>query len=210
MIRVAMVAPAMAVRAGLRAMLNDDEIIEVIADAAALQDLAPLRSEIDVLVVDAREVDRSDLESALRSDSTPGILFLVGEELHPVQDLDGLAVRSWGFVSLDASTDELLAAIGALNEGMLVGAPDLMKALLFSQPESERLLTDFMPESLTGRENEVLQLLAQGLANKQIALALNISEHTVKFHISAIFGKLGATNRTEAVRLGIQTGLIVI
>jgi DNA-binding NarL/FixJ family response regulator len=191
-------------------MLNDDEKVEVITDGATLQDLTPLQSEIDVLLVDAREVDRSDLESALRSDITPGILFLVGEELVPVQDLDGLALRSWGFVSLDSSTDELLAAIGALNEGMLVGSPDLMKALMFSQPETERQFADSLPESLSGRENEVLQLLAQGLANKQIALALNISEHTVKFHISAIYGKLGATSRTEAVRLGIQTGLIVI
>ena len=56
----------------------------------------------------------------------------------------------------------------------------------------------------------MLQLLAQGLANKQIALALGISEHTVKFHISSIYAKLGATNRAEAVRLGVLRGLIVL
>jgi DNA-binding NarL/FixJ family response regulator len=56
----------------------------------------------------------------------------------------------------------------------------------------------------------VLQLLAHGLANKQIALALNISEHTVKFHVSSIYNKLGATNRTEAVRAGVQRGLVVL
>jgi DNA-binding NarL/FixJ family response regulator len=65
-------------------------------------------------------------------------------------------------------------------------------------------------EPLTEREIQVLQLLARGLANKQIAVSLEISEHTVKFHVSSIYAKLGVTNRTEAVRSGIQHGLIVL
>jgi DNA-binding NarL/FixJ family response regulator len=65
-------------------------------------------------------------------------------------------------------------------------------------------------EPLTARETEVLQLLAQGLANKQIAVALGISEHTVKFHISSIYGKLEVTNRTEAVRAGARRGLVLL
>jgi DNA-binding NarL/FixJ family response regulator len=85
-----------------------------------------------------------------------------------------------------------------------------MKPLLFQHPDSERLAGEPLLEALTERENEVLQLLAQGLANKQIALALGISEHTVKFHISAIYAKLGANNRTEAVRLGVQRGLVIL
>jgi DNA-binding NarL/FixJ family response regulator len=63
---------------------------------------------------------------------------------------------------------------------------------------------------LTERESQVLQLLAHGLANKQIALALSISEHTVKFHVSSIYTKLRASNRTEAVRAGVQRGLVVL
>jgi NarL family two-component system response regulator YdfI len=63
---------------------------------------------------------------------------------------------------------------------------------------------------LTEREGQVLQCIAQGLANKQIAVALGISEHTVKFHLSSIYSKLGATNRTEAVRLGTLQGIIVL
>jgi DNA-binding NarL/FixJ family response regulator len=55
---------------------------------------------------------------------------------------------------------------------------------------------------------EVIQLMAQGLANKQIALALGISEHTVKFHLSSLYAKLGISSRTEAVRRGIELGLI--
>ena len=65
-------------------------------------------------------------------------------------------------------------------------------------------------EALTPRELEVLEALAQGLSNKAIASRLDISEHTVKFHVSAIFGKLGAENRTDAVRRGVRLGLITL
>jgi DNA-binding NarL/FixJ family response regulator len=63
-------------------------------------------------------------------------------------------------------------------------------------------------ETLTGREQEVLQLLAEGKANKEIAAALVISERTVKFHVSSILSKLGAGNRTEAVRVAVQRGIV--
>lgn len=69
---------------------------------------------------------------------------------------------------------------------------------------------DPLVDPLTDREAEVLQLLARGMANKQIALELGISEHTVKFHISSIYTKLGAGNRTEAVRLGVRRGLVLL
>ncbi|MFM8426566.1 MAG: response regulator transcription factor, partial [Chloroflexota bacterium] len=65
-----------------------------------------------------------------------------------------------------------------------------------------------LTEPLTAREKEVLQHMAEGLANKQIALTLGISEHTVKFHLSALYAKLGAASRTEAVKRGIELGLI--
>ncbi len=65
-------------------------------------------------------------------------------------------------------------------------------------------------EQLTARELQVLQLLARGLPNKQIALQLGISEHTVKFHVSSIYARLGVSSRTEAVRRGVQQGLVVL
>jgi two-component system, NarL family, response regulator YdfI len=64
------------------------------------------------------------------------------------------------------------------------------------------------PEELTPRETEVLRLLADGLPNREIAERLHISEHTIKFHIRSILGKLGASSRTEAVTLGFRSGLI--
>ena len=67
---------------------------------------------------------------------------------------------------------------------------------------------DPLAESLTPRESEVLRLLADGLGNKEIAARMNVSEHTVKFHIRSILGKLGASSRTEAVSRGLRSGLI--
>jgi len=76
------------------------------------------------------------------------------------------------------------------------------------QPVSQPLAE--LPEPLTRREREVLQMLAAGLANKGIAARLNISDHTAKFHVAAILGKLGAATRTEAVALGIRRGLVLL
>ncbi len=65
-------------------------------------------------------------------------------------------------------------------------------------------------EPLTARETEVLTMLAEGLGNKRIAARLGISEHTVKFHVASVLGKLSATSRTEAVTIGVRAGLIMI
>ena len=182
----------------------------MIAEAATLLDLTPLPAETDVLILESVEVEASDLEAALHSSNTPAILFLVSAEPISTHWMDDLPVRSWGVLSLEASAEELLAAIGALHEGLIAGAPELIRPRLFQLPDAERLAEEPLLEPLTERENEVLQLLAQGLANKQIALKLGISEHTAKFHISSIYAKLGATNRTEAVRIGLLQGLVLL
>ncbi len=124
------------------------------------------------------------------------------------RSLTSLPVRAWGLLPPDTGEEELLAAVFAVHEGLLAAAPALMQSLL--GPATELSDAEELVEELTEREGEVLQLLAQGMANKQIALRLGISEHTVKFHVSAIYGKLGVTNRTEAVRRGARLGLIVL
>ena len=108
---------------------------------------------------------------------------------------------AWGILPLDASAEELLAAIHALSQGLIVGE----RSLLFAA-EEETLASN----PLTDRETEVLNLLSKGLANKQIAIALAISEHTVKFHVSSIYTKLNVTNRTEAVHEGLRGGWIAL
>jgi DNA-binding NarL/FixJ family response regulator len=95
-----------------------------------------------------------------------------------------------------------------VGEGLWVGAPSLVGDLIRLSGRRESSSEDSLVEPLTARELEVIQLMAQGLANKQIALALSISEHTVKFHLSSLYAKLGISSRTEAVKRGIELGLI--
>jgi DNA-binding NarL/FixJ family response regulator len=109
----------------------------------------------------------------------------------------------WGVLPTDASAEELNAAIHALSQGLIVGTATL---LFESDSESEPLSHG----PLTDREAEVLGLVAKGMANKQIAVALGISEHTVKFHVSSIYSKLNVTNRTEAVREGLRGGWVAL
>jgi DNA-binding NarL/FixJ family response regulator len=111
-----------------------------------------------------------------------------------------------GLLLRDMDTDKLVAAAQAVANGLVVVEPKLTVSLL---PATES--DDFIPdEQLTPREMEVLQRLAEGLTNKAIAQELGISEHTVKFHVNAIMGKLQAQSRTEAVVRATRLGLILL
>jgi len=133
------------------------------------------------------------------SETQAAILFLSDDQLN-VREMRRLA-RVWGILPTDVSAEELTAAVHALSQGLIVGT-----ATLLFESESEPLARG----PLTDRELEVLGLLSKGLANKQIAVALGISEHTVKFHVSSIYTKLNVTNRTEAVRAGLRGGWIAL
>jgi DNA-binding NarL/FixJ family response regulator len=104
-----------------------------------------------------------------------------------------------GLLREDAPCDQIVQAIKAVAAGLTVF--DSLAEPQSSEEESP-------PEELTPRETEVLRLLADGLGNKDIAVKLGISEHTIKFHIRSILGKLGAGSRTEAVTRGLRSGLI--
>jgi DNA-binding NarL/FixJ family response regulator len=209
LIHVVVIAPTLAIRTGLRALLESDESIEVIAEAPSLDSPDTASPEADVFVISGEAAGREALEQALASlDETIGVLILA-DQPDSVEPLTGLPVRAWGLLPLDASMEELSAAVYAVQEGLVVGAPPLLEPLL-SRPLTISDDSAAVTEALTEREAEVLEYLAQGLANKQIAAVLTISEHTVKFHVSSIYSKLGATNRAEAVRLGARQGLIVL
>jgi two-component system, NarL family, response regulator YdfI len=105
---------------------------------------------------------------------------------------------------------QIVASIEAASQGLVVVHP--ADAEVFAAPgarTSEDIARTFA-EPLTQREIEVLRLLAEGFANKEIAARLKLSEHTVKFHVASIMGKLGASSRTEAVTLGIRSGIVMI
>lgn len=219
MIRAVVVAPILAVRTGLRALLSyqgalDDmapsSSVEVAEEATTLAELDNLQPEVDVLVVSSDAFSPKELERLLRDRPGQVGLLLLASDSVGLQSLLDAPLRSWGILSLDATAEELAATILAIHEGLIVGAPALLDPALSRAWNPEDGASQVSFEPLTERETEVLQLLAQGLANKQIAVALGISEHTVKFHVSSLYSKLGATNRTEAVRLGIQSGLVLL
>ncbi|HJW91156.1 MAG TPA: response regulator transcription factor [Anaerolineales bacterium] len=210
LIKVLIIAPALAVRTGLRTLFGSMIGIEVIGESASLADLPGVPPETDVLVIAADSPTQMDLRQALQGSESVALLWLVQGGSRAAQVLVDLPARAWGILPLDTSAEELAAAVQALAEGLLVGSPALLKPLLARSRLEQEADEEPLIEPLTEREGQVLQLLAQGLANKQMALNLGISEHTVKFHVSAIYAKLGAANRTEAVRLGVQKGLVVL
>jgi DNA-binding NarL/FixJ family response regulator len=112
----------------------------------------------------------------------------------------------------DVSTAQLQAAVSAVAQGLIVLSTMQAEYMLEERRTAE--FGDINPilpgEALTIREREVLELLGQGLPNKLIARKLQISEHTVKFHVSSIYAKLGATSRTDAVSRGVRRGLITL
>jgi len=191
-IRVLLDVSSPALRAGLRALLSSDKTIKVVASPDSMDDEA----EADVVITSASTASVSSLEEGPVSAAT---LFLSDGPVN-VRERRRFP-HVWGILPADASAEELTAAVHALSQGLIVGAP----ALLF---ESENGPLERGP--LTERESEVLGLLAKGLANKQIAVELGISDHTVKFHVSSIYQKLGVTNRTEAVREGLRGGWIAL
>lgn len=175
-------------------------------------DIKVVGETVDLASVNENETDVAVFASVssvrlLESKPAVAILFLT-DDIQSVRSVLNSSSQAWGVLSSDASEDELAAAVHAVGEGLWVGAPALVGALLRTSGRRESSSEDSLIEPLTAREMEVLQRMAQGLANKQIALSLGISDHTVKFHLSSLYAKLGTSSRTETVRRGIELGLI--
>jgi DNA-binding NarL/FixJ family response regulator len=200
LIRVTIVSPNSALRIGLRELLSRQPDIKVVGETVDLESVNEMETEVLVLA----SVSSARL---LESKSTFAILFLT-DNIESVRGVLNSNARAWGVLSPDATEDELVAAVRAVGEGLWVGAPGLVQSLIRLPGRRESSDEESLIEPLTAREMEVIQLMAQGLANKQIALSLGISEHTVKFHLSSLYAKLGISSRTEAVKRGIELGLI--
>lgn len=219
MIRVVLLCSSPAIRMGLRRMLEmagagGKPEIEVVFESESLDEIGSGGLYFDVLLVVADEpISGQDvLEMAgLFTWVNSGFSLLIITDSPTTglvtADLEG---RAWGVISLEAAAPELIAAVRAVHEGLFVASPSLIGAQLNHIPEVMINAGGETAVDLTDRESQVLQLLVRGLANKQIASELAISEHTVKFHVSAIYSKLGAANRAEAVRIGMQSGLVVL
>jgi DNA-binding NarL/FixJ family response regulator len=110
-------------------------------------------------------------------------------------------IKIYSVIPLEVTAHQLVTAIAATVAGFAVTVP---------RPPATPANVMRIAEELTAREVEVLRLMARGQTNKQLAVQLNISEHTVKFHVSSVLAKLGAQTRTEAVTIGMTRGLVAI
>lgn len=198
MIRVAILAPALALRIGLHEVLRGLPEVEMVADSALPQELP----QADVWVLTS-----ADFIDELNEEQSPPLLLVTGNPQEAAR-LAGWPV--WGILPVDASAEEFSAVLHALAEGLWAGSPALVQSLLERHHLPMLEQAEQVVDPLTERERQVLQLTAQGLANKQIAASLEISENTVKFHLSSLYAKLGVTSRTEAVRAGARRGWVVL
>jgi len=187
------------------------EIVGIGDSLDALEDRL-LDGGLDVLLIDASGVASNSIlaeitDAELAAD-LPIVLLSdrVGAEWHTEALRSG--VRA--IVPADATASQLLAAIQGAGAGLVVLHPMDVNAAIRASVTATTAPVGELTEALTPREREVLQMLAAGLGNKEIAARLSISDHTAKFHVASILGKLGAATRTEAVALGIRRGLILL
>lgn len=200
-IRTLIVARNPFARVGLSTLLAQQLGVQLVGESAPDADLSTQieRAQPNVLLWDLDwEADSAAL-AALGAESPP-ILALLSDAAFVSEAWAGGAL---GLLPRSAEPARIAAALAAVVQHLTVLDPSLAAALL---PARAPLLE----EELTSREREVLSLLSEGLANKNIALRLGISENTVKFHVNAIMGKLGAQSRTEAVVRAARLGLIVL
>jgi DNA-binding NarL/FixJ family response regulator len=189
-IRVAIFTDSRARSQSLAEMLEEDDRLEVVI----WHDLPPPR--VDVIL--AVEIPASRLPD----DGPPVVIIGAGADSITLNETVRAALPP------NVSDAEIVASLvaAALNLTVLTTrqARRLLRTSALDQEQPALI------ESLTRREMEVLQMMAAGLGNKQIAAGLNMSAHTAKFHVAQIMAKLGATSRTEAVSIGIRRGLVPI
>jgi len=207
MIRVFVVAPTPMMLAGLRTMLSTQEM-EVVGEASIPVETITELPDVDVVVVD--EMSLGDVGRAIANRGMVALVVLANDGERALPALRGISLRGWSVVPLDATTAQLQASVVAAAQGLITLPMAFADRLYEQRPVVGTFNSSSLDEPLTAREREVLELVSQGLSNKLIARRLQISEHTVKFHISSITSKLGASSRTDAVSRGVRRGLITL
>lgn len=190
------------VRFGLNALLSTQEDFKVAGLAESGEVALQLLQEfpVDVVLVDLRmpRLSGIDLLRRIAVSSPQSRAIVISSFEYDEEIYAAVKAGAQGFVHKEAESQEILRAIRSVGRGM--------KA--FPKHISERLASDQMTAGLSVRETEVLQLVAIGLTNKEVARTLNISQFTVRNHLNHITQKLDATDRTEAIFIALQTGLI--
>jgi DNA-binding NarL/FixJ family response regulator len=210
MIRVLIVEDQTLVREGLERLLELADDITVVDRAADGEEgLEKLRSSSpDVILLDVRMPKMNGLEflEMLRQagDSTPAILLTTFDDDSAL--LNGIRLGARGYLLKDVSLAKLTEAIRLVASGGTMISPVVTERLLRGL-KSTSVSNDY-DEEMTPRESEILSLMTGGYSNREIAIALKLSEGTVKNHVSNILGKLGVRDRTRAVLKAIEKGYV--
>jgi len=211
-IRVFIVAASPLIRAGLQSMLADSRV-DILGSAADLESIAGqlLDGEPDVVLVEAGADTHEELLNTLLDTEIAREypIVVLSEQIKTAWLCDALRAGVRAVLPREVTPEQLRSALEAAAAGLVVVHPSEVNAVLPATVGSSAPVDELL-EPLTRREREVLQMLAEGLANKEIAARLAISDHTVKFHVASILGKLGASTRTEAVSVGIRRGLVLL
>jgi DNA-binding NarL/FixJ family response regulator len=211
-IRVLIADDQALVRTGFRLILSGEPGIEVVGEARDGAEAATLAAELkpDVVLMDVRMPGVDGIEATRRivvDETSPRVLVLTTFDLDDIV-YDALRAGASGFLLKDAPEERLLTAIQVVAEGGSLFAPSVTRRLI--DEFSRRAPTAPAPalSELTARELEVLRLLAEGLSNAEIAARLVVSEHTVKTHVARILQKLDLRDRTQAVVLAYESGVV--
>jgi two-component system, NarL family, response regulator YdfI len=211
-IRVFIVAASPLSRASLQSLLGARRV-EVVGSGPSLESLwdQPPDVEVDIVLVDASGDHSEEMIGSLRQSqlSSEAAVVVLSDRFEPGRLAEALRAGVRAILPGDMSPDQIVAGLEAAAAGLIVLHPAEFDAMFPAAEPASSPLAELI-EPLTPRESEVLQMLASGLANKEIATRLAISEHTVKFHVASILGKLGAASRTEAVTRGIRRGLVLL
>ncbi len=200
-LRVLVVAAYPALRAAVVSLLTSARLLAPKAPAGA--ELGDAGSAPAAIVVDYSSGEPEEILSI--AEAFPGsALVMIGAD--PVSDGPGLSGAPVAYLPSDVDSAALVAAVRAAAAGLIVLDPTMAGAT----GVHTHARTSEQAETLTAREREVLLLVAEGLPNKAIARELGISEHTAKFHVGSLLGKLGAASRTEAVTLATRRGILPV
>ena len=212
MIRVFIVAASPLIRGGLQSILSDSRF-DIVGSVADLESVSGqlVDAEPEVVLVEAAADAQEELLNSIEDAEVGEEYAVVVLSEQPKTAWLSRALRAGvrAVLPRDATPDQLRAALEAAAAGLLVVHPSEVSAVLHAPAALSSPISE-LPEQLTPREREVLQMISGGLGNKEIAGRLSISEHTVKFHVASILGKLGASTRTEAVSIGIRHGLVLL
>jgi DNA-binding NarL/FixJ family response regulator len=212
LIRVCLADDQALFRRGLRALLELFEDIEVVVEAqegeAAVAAVLAFRP--DVLLLDVRMPKLNGVqvigELAQRSALPPTLLLTTFEDDAAL--VGGIRAGARGFLLKGVTPEVLIEAIRTVANGGTYLYAALAGVVASSGADSARQGIFDAADPLTARECEVLKLMTSGISNTQIAQALNLGEGTVRNHVSSIFSKLGVSDRTKAVLLALQQGLV--